>query len=237
VKQVVLKDTYITVELLASGGEWWWGTPPPYYWLYPRLVKGAKEYDVLKKPVVEILDIVYQGQDNRKIAWMKARIKVKKNYRTETYTFKQQLVQVGKTITIVPNNVSVVAQVIGIEGQESLWNPEQVVVYGRLLKVRQWVADAIVVGDTMKDNEENVVAVVLEKKVEQAEIVTETWLGEPLLRRDPLEFDVTVKMRIRAQRDGDMLYFNFYQPVQPGQEIDVQLSGITIKPEITEVKK
>lgn len=98
VKQVFQKDQYITVEMIASGGEWWWGTPPPYYWLFSSLVVGAKELDVLKKPVAEVLELKYQGLDNRKIAWMKVRLKVKKNFRTNTYTFKQETVQVGKNL-------------------------------------------------------------------------------------------------------------------------------------------
>src|SRR5688572_5700815 len=82
VKQMVQKDDYITVEIIASGGEWWWGVPSPYYWLYPSITKGATEYDALKKPVAEIQDIVYQGLDNRKVAWMRVRLKAKKNFGT-----------------------------------------------------------------------------------------------------------------------------------------------------------
>ncbi len=237
VKKVVQKDQYVTVEMLAAGGEWWWGTPPPYYWMYPAVTRGATEYDVLKRPVAEVLDIVYQGLDNRKVAWMKVRLKVKRNLLTKTYTFKQTQVQVGKTITIAPNNVSMIGNIVSMEGQKPLWNAKDWVITGKLLRKHQWEADALLVGDVMRDNDGKPVAEVLEKTVEQAQTVTVDWLGNTLLRRDPLFVDVTVKMKIRVQIDGDIAYFNFYQPVQPGQEVEIQLPSITIRPNIVTVEK
>lgn len=139
-------------------------------------------------------------------------------------------------MSIAPNNVSVLGNVIAVEGQSPIWKTEERVVKVKILAQNKWQADAIEIGDTMKDNDGEVVAEVLEKTTERAEIVTTNWQGEPLLRRDPLKQDVTLTMRIRVQVEDPMIYFNFYQAVQPGGEIEVQLSKIIIKPNIMTVE-
>lgn len=235
IRGFLFRDEYITVEMLAAGGEWWWGTPPPYYWLYPSLQKGAVEYDIFRKPTVEILDISYHGQDNRKFAWIKARLRVKKNFRTEKFTYKQTQIEVGRTVSISPNNVSIVGNIIAIEGQEPVWRPETISIEANILSVRDWVVNAIQVGDTMKDNNGNIVAEIMDKRVEPALVVTENWLGDPLSKRDPVHFDVTMVLKIRVQPDGNIKYFNFYQPVQPGQQISVQFNNITMYPNIKRI--
>lgn len=237
IKQLVLKDVYVNVELLSAGGEWWWGTAPPYYWMYPSFYKGAKEYDVLKKPLVEVLDVVYQNVDNRKLALIKARLKVKRNFRTNVYTFRQSQLQVGKTITIAPNNVSMIAHVLSIEGQPSVWKTEERVVTAKLLGVRDWVVNAVAVGDVQKDNDGKPVAEILEKSVQQANMITQDDRGEPHLKKDPLHFDITLKLRLRVYPDGNVSYFNFYSPVQVAQEVEIQLPNITLKPLIMQIEK
>jgi hypothetical protein len=235
IKLVLQKDTYITVEMLASGGEWWWGTAPPYYWNISPLSKGMKELDVTQKPLVEVLDVVTYGTDNRKFVWMKARLKVKKNVRTNVYTFKQTEVQVGKTLTIAPNNIMLIAQVISVDGMKSVWNKKDIVVVGKMTHKYQWEADAIEVGDVMKDNNGDVVAEILDKQVAPHEAVTVDWRGEPLLRLDPYFKDITVTIKLRVIEDGVIQYFNFYQPVQPAQEVNIQFSKITIQPVIMRI--
>lgn len=236
IKLVLQKDTYITVEMLASGGEWWWGTAPPYYWNISPLQKGMKELDVSRKPLVEVLDVVSYGTDNRKFVWMKARLKVKKNIRTNVFTFKQSEVQVGKIITIAPNNIMLIGQIISVEGMKSVWNKKDIIVTGKLTHKNQFDADAIEVGDTMKDNNGDVVAEILDKQVKQHEAVTVDWRGEPLLRLDPYFKDIVVTIKLRIIEDGAIKYFNFYQPVQPSQEVNIQFSKVTIQPVIMTIK-
>ena len=237
VKFVFQKDQYINVELLATGGEWWWGVPPPYYWNFQDLKPGAKEFDVLTKPIAEVLEIEQYGHDNRKFTWIKARLKVSKNTRTGALTFRQFPLQVGKTITISPNNVMIIANVVSIEGHTPFFNKKERVITAKMLEKRKWIADAVVVGDVMKNSKGEVVAEVLEKQDEPAETITTNWLGEPLLKRDPLYRDVTLKIRIMVLRSDDGLeYFNFYQILQPGVGINIQLGKTYIEPYVTAIE-
>ncbi len=222
VKLVLQRDTYITVEMLASGGEWWWGVPPPFYWNTRDLTVGAKQYDSFDKPLVEVLDVIKYGEDDRSFVWMKTRLRVKRNYLTREYVFQQEPMQIGKTIHIAPNNVALIGQVVGIEGVGRLWNTEYITLTGKVFRIRPWEAASITVGDKVMDNHGELVAEVLEKSVEQSDTTTTTWQGELLARKDPLWQDVTVKLKLRIMKDGDRKFFNYNQPLVIGNKMRVQ---------------
>lgn len=229
VKLVLQKDTYVTVELLASGGEWWWGVPPPYYWNAKGVVIGAKEYDTFKKPTAEIVDLVKYGEDDRKFMWMKVRLRAKYNYLTREYVFRQESLQIGKTIHLAPNNIALVGNVVGIEGVGALWDTEYIRLTGKAIHIRDWEADAIQVGEKITDNKGDVVAEILDKHAEQEDITTITWTGEPLHKKDPNYKNVTVTMKLRVIKDGSMRYFNYNQPISIGNKIRIQLPKTAIE--------
>jgi hypothetical protein len=222
IKGVLQKDTYITVELLAAGGEWWWGVPPPYYWNVTALHKGSIEYDVQKKPLVEILDIVKEGYDNRKYALIKARLKVKKNVRANTYTFRQEEVKIGKIINIAPDNIAVIANVVSIEGVGQMGTKEKRTITAKKFHQTPYEVDQIYEGDVMKNDKGEIVAEILDKQVEPSDVETTSWLGELSIKKSPYFRDVTFRVRAEVIKDGDQEYFNYYQPVQLGNEISIQ---------------
>lgn len=236
IKYVLQKDTYVTVELLASGGEWWWGVPPPYYWNTQDISIGGKEYDSFKTPTAEIIDLVKYGEDERRFMWMKVKLRAKQNYLTREYSFKQEPLQVGKTIHIAPNNVAIIGQVVGIDGIGYMWDTEYITVTGEMMKVQPWESDAVHVGEKVVDNKGELVAEILDKHVEQADITATTWTGEVLHRKDPLLQDVTLKMKLRVMKDGDMRYFNFYQPISIGVLTRIQFAQTAVEINIMSVE-
>lgn len=236
IKTVLQKDTFINVELLAAGGEWWWGVPPPYYWNLSALHKGAKELDVTGTPLVEILDINKQGWDNRKYVLIKARIKVKKNTRTNTYLFRQTQVQIGKTITIAPDNIAIIANVVGIEGVGQIGEKENVIITAKILEQRPWRVDEIEVGDKMVNDKGEVVAEIIDKQIEPSLMVTTTWQGETLLKADPYYKDVTLKLKAVLLKDGDQVYFNYFQFVQKGSELSIQFTKTSVSMNVVSIE-
>ena len=235
VKYFLQKEEYIEVEMITTGGEWWWGTPNPYYWNILPVDKGAIEYDIARKPLAEILEVKKYSTDNRTLAWMKVRLKAKKNVRTNSYSFKQNKVEIGKTIAISPNNTSVIGQVVAIEGVGKFGETKTKIITGRLYSIRKELADAILVGDVYKDDQGNVVAEIIDKVVEPAEEVTPTWQGELLLKRNPLVKDVTLKIRMVVQQENNNYFFNYYQLIQEGLAVNLQLTNTSIEPFISKV--
>lgn len=246
VKFVLQKDTYVTVELLAWGGDWWWNVSPPYYWNTKDVVVGAKAYNSLRKVDVEVLDVVKIEESNHTYMWMKAKLLVKKNVLTHSYTFHQSVLQVGSTINIAPDNIALAGNIVGIEGGIGPPNQQSVVItakinsgeeykYNTKQYYRQQDADAIVVGDVLKDSKGDAQAEILEKSVIPAEIVTTNTNGEPLLRQSPLYKDITLKIRLRVIQSGQNYFYNFYQPIRPGETLNLQFANITLTPKIISV--
>lgn len=235
IKLVLQKDTYITVELLATGGEWWWGTPPPYYWNADPVEKGSIEYDVFKKPLVEILDVAKYDHDNRKFMWIKARIKVRKNVLTNTYTFRQTQVQIGNMLNLAPNRITIFGHIVAIEGVGQLGQKKDLIVLAKMYSHYQWQADMIKIGDGVKNSKGEAIAEIIEKKVEPAEITTVNWLGDSLLRRDALMKDITLKIKMTVSNDGSQDFFMYYQPIQEGRAVDLQLINTTIEVIMTNI--
>ena len=236
VKYVFQKEYFVTIELLATGGEWWWGVPPPYYWNSQTINPGAKELDVSRKPLVEVLDVEKYGHDDRKFMWVKARVKITKNTRTGAMYFKQFPLNIGETITIKPSSTMIIGNVVGIEGIKTYWNESDRTIRARLRLQMPWVADAIVVGDVMKNNKGVTIAEIVDKKVENAEIITTDWRGEPLYKRDPLQKDITLTIKMRVLKDGNFEYFNFNQNIQTDQRVKIQFQNITIEPTVLTVE-
>lgn len=235
VKLVMQKDTLVTVELLASGGEWWWGVPPPYYWNARDVVAGSIEYDALNKPAVEVLDVVKYGEDDRRFMWMKVRLRAKRNYLTRQFIFRQESLQIGKVLHIAPNNVALVGQIVGIDGVGTMWNTEYVEVTGKAIQIHPWEADIIQVGEKITDNKGDLVVEITNKKTELSDVMTTTWQGEALSRKNPLLRDVTLTMKMRVMKDGDSRYFNYYQPIGVGNKTRIQFAGTAVEINIMSV--
>lgn len=236
VKFFFQKDTYLTVELMATGGEWWWGVPPPYYWNVEPIRKGGVEYDVLKKPLVEILDVVKHDQDNRSYVWIKARLRVRRNKLTGKYNFRQGEVQIGKMITIYPNNVVVIASVVGIEGVNEFRKESTKIITLEWKRIEPWRADAIQVGDTMKDDNGEIVAEVLEKNTHLAEESTTDYLGNIRVSHNPIRRDIFLKMKIKTIESEGRSFFSFYQKLETGLELFIPLSKTSLHAVVTSVQ-
>ena len=228
IKYVLQKDTFVVVEMLASGGEWWWGTPPPFYWNVSALQKGAVENDIFGKPIVEILDIIKLDNDDRKLVWIQARIKVQRNVRTNSYDFRQTKVEIGRMLTIAPNHIQVVGNVVGIEGVGQLGKKETRIVTVVAYEIRQWLADALIVGDVIKDDKGEIVAEILEKKDEPDALMTTDMRGETFLRYHPFLREVTLKIRLAVRKENNDLVFNYYQNVRPGDQVRLQFNNAMV---------
>jgi hypothetical protein len=237
VKFVLQKDTYVTAELIAWGGDWWWNVAPPYYWNTHDVKVGAKAYDAFHKTDVEVLEVERNEESNHTFMFLKVRLLVKKNALTGTYSFHQSPLQVGATINIAPDNISLAGNIVGIDGVTSIGKEQYIVMQGKLFSgednayglrqyYRQEDADRFVVGDQTKDSNGHVVAEILDKVVEPAHIVTQNLAGDPLLRQSPLYKEITLKIRLRVIQSGPTYFYNFYQSVRPGEMLNLQLNNV-----------
>jgi hypothetical protein len=239
------KKTYVVADLFITGGEWWWVTSSPPYWLGEPVQRGAVEYNISGKKIVEILDVQKFDELNRKTMVVKARLLVTKDFRTKKYRFQQNPLEIGATIEISPGSVQMYANVIGIQGVQNFDQLQKQTIVVRWYNVFPWQADAIHIGDAMTDNSGKEVLRVLSKDVRDAEktVVTEnnqSYYGAPgkqtgqlvLLHTDPLRRDVTLTLDILTRSSGEQNFFGYMQTIKVGEPLYLSLPNININPQI-----
>jgi hypothetical protein len=233
---VFQKDTYITAELYASGGEWWWNNPAPPYWLTGPLVKGATEYDSTGKKFVEVLAVQKFESGDRKMLWMKVRLLVTPINKAKQYRFRREPIQIGSLIYVAPNNIRVSCNVMSIEGYGEKTEQREKTVLFRSYGEFPWIADVIKVGSKMLNDDGSTAAEVLEKTVVPAEMTTVDYLGQTKAPTNPRRVDITLKVRMKTVYAKGRDYFSFFQPLKVGFFIWIPLENLNISGYITQVE-
>lgn len=107
--------------------------------------------------------------------------------------------------------------------------------FAEVTGVDRYIADAIVIGDTVTDSEGNVLAEVVDKAVTPALRVTVDQYGGVHYRQDPRKYDVFLTVRVFARKISDELYYLDMVRLKVNTQIPLFLSRIDIEPRITEI--
>jgi len=203
------KEKWVRVEVKIAPEQWWWEGKEPPYWLVDRIKKGDEQYDSLGRKIAEVLDTkVYEFAGGRKMAWVTLNLKAEVDNRRKKLNFNHRPLEIGKPVDLEIGKVGVEGLVSFIEGAEDkrLWE-EKIVearvtlstnVFPETLGIFPWRAEAIKVGDEMKDIQGRVVAKVLEKRVAPAEKIVTTADGRVFVSQDPIKKDVILVVRLKT---------------------------------------
>lgn len=241
---VFQKDTYITVELFASGGEWWWNNPAPPYWLTDPIQKGSREYDSQGKVLVEVLETSKFEAGDKKMLWMKARLRVTPIKGSKQYRFRLDPIQIGSLIYVAPDNVRIASNVMWIEGTDEVRTTSKNIITIEEYNVFPWLADAVHIGDVMKADDGTVLAEVLDKDVRLAQdnIVTidgtvqSKLSGRLFIGPNDSRRDITIKLRVTTTGNNTRRYFSYFQPLKVGFYIWIPLEHVNISGNIISVE-
>ncbi len=227
-KFLLKKEKWVTVEIWGMGGEWWWNTGAPPYWVADALQAGDAEYNAGGKKIAEILEIEKYEDWDKKRFLAKVRLKVDVNPKTGAIKYKDSELSIGAPLTIEVPGKSITGNIIFIEGGKDERERKKIDIILKHYSRYPWEAEAIKVGDKMTDESGAVVAEVLDKKSELAEMTVVTDQGEVLARQDPLKRDITLKMRIEVVKVANQLFFANIQEVKVGNRLNVNLSSYNI---------
>lgn len=229
-KVLLQKDEYITAELFASGGEWWWENPNPPYWLADPIVAGAVEYDAQGDKLVEVLETRKFEVGERKMLWMKVRLKVSASEKSAQYRFRREPLQIGSVIYVAPNNVKINCNIMSIEGMEDTSKEEiYKIVTLENYEMHPWLADKIKVGAQMLDNNGEVLVEILDKNIKNSQVFSTDYLGNGHITSNPLRRDVTLKLKMKVLRKEGLDYFSYFQPVKHGFFIMIPLEELNLE--------
>lgn len=245
---------WVEVEVRVLSERSVWSSEKPSYWLADMIEKGAREYDGLGREVVRIKNVrVFERIKGRgggipeqgKDIFLSLEIKARLNKRKRQYVFKGKPLSTGSTIELDFTDLHLSGLVMYMPDDfEKVQREELVVVartvdwtdhYDNTIGVPEWMADAIEVGDKMKDGRGRVLAEVLEKRVEPAKMITVAAYGVPRLSRDPLNKQVYLKLRLDTVRVRGVNYFLGDVAVKVSRGIPLYMGDYALVAEVIEI--
>lgn len=217
-------------------------------WYANRLRVGMAEKDMLGRPMATITKIRrYDTMPTKKSMYLTVRLNAVHSPRSGTYNFKGRNVLVGSPISLTLDNVlleGLVSDIIGTQkpypSQKLLATAELFVFDASLPEVSgvlPYVADAIDEGDTVLDNNGNIVIRVVKKETSPADKIVSTYDGSLILRPHPIRKNVRLTLEIDALLIDGRYYLLDDIPILIDRAIPVLLEDIFLFPVITDIQE
>jgi len=202
------------------------------HWLINTVKKGDKEYDGFGQPVAEVIDIkTYDTWGSYKETYEKLRLNVLYNKNQHKYTYSSKDLMIGGPISVKPNGIlseGVITSIEGISDERKKVHKKVLVTLENgenytyiTTGIEPWIAEAVKVGDEMKDFDDHTIAKVLEKKVKPASRRTVDANGNPHLVQDPYLVDMNLIMDVETIYDKGIYYFRENQKVEINQVLHI----------------
>jgi len=236
----------VTVEVGQESVLAWAGrdTTGSKRWFSELFHKGMKEKDGLGKVKAELLDIFsYEKMPDRITVYLTTKLKVVYNKASDTYTYKGTPVLIGSKIKVNFDNLFVEGLITDIEGVADRRERRLITVEAQIREenatylgtsgTKAYVADAIKMGEEIKDNKGNIIIKVIKKRVEPAKKVVVTSDGRTLLRTDPVRKDVYLTLEINALKIGERYFLLNDIPIVVDYGIPINTPQLSLFPVVT----
>ena len=239
------KEKWVQIEVRVIPRPGWEEGFPPY-WVVGAVKEEDTEYDSLGRKIAKVLTVKnFEGTGKERVTYLQLLVRAGYDNRTKKTTYNHNPLEIGGAIDLHLGITRISGLVTYIEGvtDERFW--EDKVVETRLIRERDifpgtqgvdaWLAEAIKVGDQMKDNQGTIIAEVVSRRIEPAQAIFITDSGRVLINKDPIKKDVYLDLRLRTlKQDGVNYYFNDYK-VKVGSFIPLFLPQVDLWPVITKI--
>ncbi|OGY18898.1 MAG: hypothetical protein A2900_01330 [Candidatus Chisholmbacteria bacterium RIFCSPLOWO2_01_FULL_50_28] len=215
---------YLTVRIKAGPGNWWWVTPRPPDWYTSSITVGDFETDSLGRTIARIEDVrVYESGGVNKDVYLRAKLKVSYNPLNKKYKYKGQPVQIGSPITLELSKTLLSGNIIDMEGENVPYVDDILVeklVAVRIVNAWDWEYDAIQIGEKMTDGAGNIIAEIMSKSLAPPSFSSARILRRELrLLTNPSQYDVTVLLKVKARKVGEIFVFREEQHLKVGKSL------------------
>lgn len=227
-----------------SGSPFWNDTSGTKNWFAETFRKGQAEKDGLGKTKAIVLDVYsYDKTPTRKTIYLTVKLNVIYSRSSNTYTYKGVPVLVGSPIKLNLDRVAVSGLVTSVEGFPTSTERKNIVVEAQIREENQtfletagtkkFLADAINIGDEVKDNNGLTLIKIVDKKVLPATKTVTTSTGRVLETSDPSRKDVYLTLNIYAQKVGDRYFLLKDVPILIDQIIPINTQTVSVFPVVT----
>lgn len=221
------ENTPVYVKVKVGQGLWWAGTGRPPVWFLHAVKKGDKEYDLVGRPVAEVVAVRHypyktkELEDTQYEIYLTLKIEANRNKREGIYGFKRSPLIVGAPIQLDFPSAQITGAIIGVSEEPFkdglTW--ASVTLTKRL--AFPWEYDAIKIGDKYGDGEEAVFEITNKATANSAFLAPDPFGSFTPGTSETLRY-VIVQARIKVQNRGGMLIFGEEQEIKPGSPIHIK---------------
>jgi len=215
-------------------------------WFSQLFYKGMKEADGLGRTMAEVVSIrSYDTAPSRKIVYLTLKVKAVYNRASNQNIFKGTPLVIGSPIRLYLDKLLVEGLVTDIEGVKDPREKQTLIVEAQIREetpvfpetsgTKEYIADALKVGDEIKDDQGNIIVKILDKRVEDAKKLVTTASGGVLVQRNPLRRDVYLSLEVNAIKIGGRFYLFDDIPLLVGGEIPLNTPIISVLSEVTKI--
>ena len=177
--------------------------------------------------------------------YLTTKVRVVYNRASNQYTFKGLPLTVGSPIKLNLEKLYVEGLVTFVEGVEDKRTKSKLIVETQIREetpafpdssgTSEHIANALIKGDMVKDDQGNIIVKIIDKKVENAKRLVTTSDGRSVIQTNPLRRDVYLTLEVDAIKIGDRYYIFDDVPLLVGEKIPINTSTISVWPEVTKI--
>ncbi len=229
---------HVYVKIKVSQGFWWASSVKPNIWYAQAIKKGDIEYDLLRKPIAEILEVRYypffsetQQTEDKYDIYLKVKLTANYDNRKEQYIFKRSSVVVGSPIELETLSSQISGTVI--EVSESEFEDKYVEKVITLVKEEgfsnnsPYLFNSIKVGDKYFDGE-GVVFEILDKKLQRTTLLVSDQLGNIYTRQSPSMQNIIIKAKVVVKEIDGLIFFGEEKLLTSGNSLVISLPSFKL---------
>jgi len=189
----------------------------------------------------------YNSEPNKKNVYLTVKINATYSRSSRQYVFKEKPVLIGSTIRMYLGSVLTDGLVTNINGvpdtrlKKSIIVETQVFgdtsVYPQTSGVNAHLADSVSLGDTIKDDQGNIKAKIVDKRLEDAKQLVTTSDGKMILTINPLKKDMYLTIEIFGYTQNGTLFMFDDIPILIDTVVPLHFPYVSLYPIVTKILK
>lgn len=231
-------DMFVSVTLLRSQSI---TSNVPFNWVPYWIGNSIEAGDTEKSPLGGVNAVVVEketadGPSYGQYVYLTLKVRAIRD-RSGVYLFKNKPISSGGILDLKLTNTQVQGLVmyIGKEPPQYEGKAFRITVKGR--EMEPWYADNVKVGSVIKNAKGDVIAKIIDKKVNPAEVRSDnTSLGVARVSYDQRKRDLEVVVEITAKKIGEDYYFAEIQKVKPSEALYLPFPEVSLNLPIISVQ-
>jgi len=242
------KQFEVVVKITSKNVLYAWDTPPNWFAEYFK--EGMVAKDSLGRKTAEIKKIYrYDTGPNNKALYLTLNLKADYAWGSGKFSFEGNPLIIGAPIKIEFPNILIDGLITHIEGLDNSMVMRDMIVETQIMNydqvfpetngINSFEAEAITVGEEVKDSLGNTLITVLDKKIDPAKKIVTDANGRVFVQPDPLKKDVylTLKLRVMEKDNLDKKEYYLFDDtrIMIGSSVPLHLKNISFYPVVTKI--